>query len=127
MLNKSHRSVVSTCVLIFMPYFKKTKEKNYKRQLKKNTCFFFRKKKKKNMIRKNFFFFGITGWEQYSPKFILETVEVMEVLAIVRYFAAHEHLVMVENLVKTEEAVFVGIGRGEEMLHLASGSLSDTA
>ena len=27
MLNKSHRSVVSTCVLIFMPYLKKKKKK----------------------------------------------------------------------------------------------------
>ena len=43
MLNKSHRSVVSTCVLIFMPYLKKKqKKKNDKKQffLKKTLVYF---------------------------------------------------------------------------------------
>ena len=51
MLSKSHRSVVSTCVLIFMPYLKKKIEKKH--------LFFFREK---NTIRKKqFFFFCITS------------------------------------------------------------------
>ena len=45
MLNKSHRSVVSTCVLIFMPYLKK----NNKEQLKKKTL-------KKHDLKKTVFF-----------------------------------------------------------------------
>ena len=44
MLNKSHRSVVSTCVLIFMPYFKKTK-KNDKNSFFLKTIVFSQKKK----------------------------------------------------------------------------------
>ena len=41
MLNKSHRSVVSTCVLIFMPYFKKTKKTIKKTVFKKKTLVYF--------------------------------------------------------------------------------------
>ena len=50
MLNKSHRSVVSTCVLIFMPYFQK--KKTIKNQLKKTLVFF----AKKTRSEKNCFF-----------------------------------------------------------------------
>ena len=57
MLNKSHRSVVSTCVLIFIIiYAILKKKKNDKNSLKKNTCFFF--EKKKNTIWKKLFFFS---------------------------------------------------------------------
>ena len=67
MLNKSHRSVVSTCVLIFTPYFKKTKNKNKIKTvfLKKKHLFFFflqKKKKKKNTIWKNFFSHHYLWW-----------------------------------------------------------------
>ena len=59
MLNKSHRSVVSTCVLIFMPYFKKTKKqkqkKTIKNSFKKKKMFFFCKKK--HDLKKTVFFF----------------------------------------------------------------------
>ena len=55
MLNKSHRSVVSTCVLIFMPYFKKTIKKKFS---KKKLVFFFAKKTRSE--KKKHFFFHIT-------------------------------------------------------------------
>ena len=44
MLHKSHRNVVSTCVLIFMPYIKKKTIKN-NFFFQTNTCCFFAKKK----------------------------------------------------------------------------------
>ena len=53
MLNKSHRSVVSTCVLIFMTNFKK--KNNKKKTLKKKN-----RKKKTHDPKKLFFFFCIT-------------------------------------------------------------------
>ena len=56
MLNKSHRSVVSTCVLIFIPYFKKKKKKFFS---KKKHLFF---SQKKNTIRKKTCFFCITEY-----------------------------------------------------------------
>ena len=61
MLNKSHRSVVSTCVLIFMPYFKKETIKN---SLKKKHFFFC---KKKTRSEKNCFF-HITSWNSKEKK-----------------------------------------------------------
>ena len=45
MLNKSHRSVVSTCVMIIMPYFKKNKKINSLKKKKKS----FLQKKKHNL------------------------------------------------------------------------------
>ena len=41
MLNKSHRSVVSTCVFIFMPYFKKKKKTIKNSFFQKKTLVFF--------------------------------------------------------------------------------------
>ena len=54
MLNKSHRSVVSTCVLIFMPYFEK--------KLKKKHLFFFQKK---HDPKKTVFFFASLVTESF--------------------------------------------------------------
>ena len=55
MLNKSHRSVVSTCVLIFMPYFKTNKQKKTIKQLfsEKKHLFF---REKKHDLKKTVFF-----------------------------------------------------------------------
>ena len=64
MLNKSHRSVVSTCVLIFMPYLKKKTRKNNKKQ------FFSKKKKhlfilhKKHDLKKTVFFTSLVATQQ---------------------------------------------------------------
>ena len=43
LLNKSHRSVVSTCVLLFMPYLKKKEKKTV--FFKKKKIHLFKKKK----------------------------------------------------------------------------------
>ena len=47
MVNKSHRSAVSTSVLIFMPYFKKKKKKKKKTDRKQ---FFFKHDPKKTVF-----------------------------------------------------------------------------
>ena len=74
MLNKSQRSVVSTCVLIFMSHFKKTMKKKDKKQFFLNTCFFFQKKKKKHDPKKKLFFCITTqGQNQASNAFWANT------------------------------------------------------
>ena len=84
--NKSHRSVVSTCVLIFMPYFKKikNKKKNKKQGFFLKTLVFFAKKKTRS--EKNCFFFlhhyantnGISSGST-SVMMLMESVLALEV------------------------------------------------
>ena len=96
MLNKSHRSVVSTCALIFMPYLKK---KTIKNSLKKHFFFF----AKKNTIRKKtVFFFCITRYECIKLSCTQTCVNVFACIVLMLLLFACMGLV--SQAVRTKEA-----------------------